>query len=566
MDEMHDFEALAARMERLERTVEELARRLPAAEAGPAAHASAAPALPPRVPVRAAAAVRVPREAIRWDGQLWLNRLGIGLLLLGVALLFRYSIDMGWITPAVRVGFGTAVGVTLLAAGLRIGEKRRFGSVLVGGGIAVFYIVGWAAFNLYSLVGYTAAFAGAVAVTALAFWLALRKDEPALGIMGAIGGLGTPLLLGLSYGTPRGLAIYTCIIIGWTAALHVKRSWRWVLWTTLAFGWVLLCRYAYHVALPDRLVTADAWVLQGAAVFAWACTGLLPLMVRLRLKTERRWSELDAMHWYGVALVPPGAALLVTGLVWTLPGERWGAAAMAGSALYAASAYLLWTRDRRLARVLALAASVMLTVGMIGALKGNVLLAGIAVQSLALHALAGKGGGIALRWTAHKAYIGAGAWLLIRLAVDSGAGLASSSTAVVVLACGLAASYLVHRRREMLAYRYFVHGALLCFLWRELARMDGGEGFATVAWGAYALGLLLFGMSRARPLVEKTALATLLVVVAKLFLVDLAALEAIYRILLFLGFGAVFLFFSYALQTWLRPRAAEPPPAPRAAG
>lgn len=562
---MHDYDVLAARMERLERTVEELARRLPAAEAGAPAHA--VPALPSRAPVAAAAAVRLPpREAIRWDGQLWLNRLGIGLLLLGVALLFRYSIDMGWITPAVRVGFGTAVGLTLLAAGLRIGEKRRFGSVLVGGGIAVFYIVGWAAFNLYSLVGYTAAFAGAVAVTGLAFGLALRKDEPALGILGAIGGLGTPLLLGLSYGTPRGLAIYTCIIIGWTAALHVKRSWRWVLWTTLAFGWVLLCRYAYHVALPDRLVTADAWVLTGAAVFAWACTGLLPLLVRLRLKTERRWSDLDALHWYGVALVPPGAALLVTGLVWTLPGERWGAAAMAGSALYAAAGYLLWSRDRRLGRVLALASSVMLTVGMIGALEGSVLLAGLAAQSLALHALAGIGGGIALRWTAHKAYIGAGAWLLYRLAADPSAGWANSSTAVVVLACGFAASYLVRRRPEMLAYRYFVHGALLCFLWRELARMDGGEGFATVAWGAYALGLLLFGMSRARPLVEKTALATLLVVVAKLFMVDLAALEAIYRILLFLGFGGVFLFFSYALQTWLRPRAAEPPPAPRIAG
>jgi uncharacterized membrane protein len=562
MDEMHDYEALAARMERLERTVEELARRFPAAEAGSAAHA--VPALPAgRAPVQAA--VRVPQEAIRWDGQLWLNRLGIGLLLLGVAFLFRYSVDMGWSTPAVRVGFGTAVGVTLLLAGLRIGEKRRFGAVLVGGGIATFYIVGWAAFNLYSLVGYTAAFAGAVAVTALAFWLALRKDEPALGILGAIGGLGTPLLLGLSYGTPRGLAIYTCIIIGWTAALHVKRSWRWVLWTTLAFGWVLLCRYAYHVALPDRLVAADAWVLQGAAVFAWACTGLLPLLVRLRLKSERRWSDLDALHWYGVALVPPGAALLVSGLVWRLPGERWGAAAMAGSALYAAAAYLLWSRDRRLARVLALAASVMLTVGMIGALQGNILLAGLAIQALALHALAGKGGGVALRWTAHKAYMGAGAWLLYRLAADAGPGWASSSTAVVVLACGLAASYLVRRRPEMLAYRYFVHAALLCFLWRELARMDGGEGFATVAWGAYALGLLLFGMSRARPLVEKTALATLLVIVAKLFLVDLAALEAIYRILLFLGFGAVFLFFSYALQTWLRPRAAEPP-APRVAG
>ncbi|MBD0319284.1 MAG: DUF2339 domain-containing protein [Gemmatimonadetes bacterium] len=559
---MHDYEALAARMERLERVVEELARRLPAAplDALPARRPE-----PAAIPlVRPAAAVA--REPVRWDGQLWLNRLGIGLLLLGVAFLFRYSIDMGWITPAVRVGFVTAVGVTLLAAGLRIGGRGRFGPVLVGGGIAVFYIVGWAAFNLYSLIGYTAAFAGMVAVTGLAFGLALRKNEPALGILGAIGGLGTPLLLGISYGSPRGLALYTCVIVGWTAALHLRRSWRWVLWTTLAFGWVLLCRYAYHVGLPERLVAADAWVLQGAALFAWVCTGVLPLAVRHRREgREPRWTDLDALHWYGVSLVPPAAALLTTGLIWTLSPVRWGGAAIASASIYGAAALFLWNRDLRISRVLALASSVMLTAGMIGALKGNPLLAGLAVQALALHALAGLRGGQALRWTAHKAYIGAGAWLVLRLMLDAGAGWGNAVTGVVVLACGFAASYLVPRHGTMLAYRYFVHAALLGFLWRELARIDGGEGFATVAWGAYALGLLFFGMSRGRALVEKTALATLLVLVAKLFLVDLAALEAIYRILLFLGFGAVFLFFSYALQSWLRPRPAEPP-APRVAG
>jgi hypothetical protein len=564
MDEMHDFEALAARMERLERTVEELARRLPAAEAGPAAHASAAPALPPRVPVRAAAAVRVPREAIRWDGQLWLNRLGIGLLLLGVALLFRYSIDMGWITPAVRVGFGTAVGVTLLAAGLRIGEKRRFGSVLVGGGIAVFYIVGWAAFNLYSLVGYTAAFAGAVAVTALAFWLALRKDEPALGILGAIGGLGTPLLLGLSYGTPRGLAIYTCIIIGWTAALHVKRSWRWVLWTTLAFGWVLLCRYAYHVALPDRLVAADAWVLQGAAVFAWACTGLLPLLVRLRLKSERRWSELDAMHWYGVALVPPGAALLVTGLVWTLPGERWGAARWRFGALRRVRLPPLDTRpaagagararrvgdadggdDRRAEGERPAGRDR-------GAVAGASRARGEGRRDrAALDGAQGvhRRGGVAAHPPRRGLRRGAGE--LVH--GGGGAGVRARGVVPRAPAPGDARLPLLRARRAALlpVARAGADG-------RRRGLRDGGVG--RVRAGAAPLRHV------ARPPAGgEDGARHLLVVVAKLFLVDLAALEAIYRILLFPGIRGVFLFFSYALQTWLRPRAASRP-APRVAG
>ena len=563
---MHDYEALAARMERLERMVEDLARRLPAAGAphpGPMLAASEGQDTG-GAPLHAAAAAppvprtRAPAPAVNWDGQLWLNRMGIGLLLLGVAFLFRYSVEMGWTTPPVRVAFGAAVGVTLLAAGLRMGEKRRFGPVRVGGGVAVFYIVGWAAFVLYSMVGYTSAFAGMIAVTALAFGLALRKNEPALGILGAVGGLGTPLLLGMLYGSPRTFALYTCAIIGWTAVLHLQRSWRWVLWTTLSFGWVLLCAYAVAMVDPGRAPVDGRGVLQTAGLFAFACTGLLPLAVRLRARGdgyEPRWKELDLLHWYGVALVPSGALLLQAAILWSLSGREWGAAAAAGAALYGAAAAVLWRRDLRLARVLALATSVMATAAMVAALDGNLLLAGLAAQSVALLALAERGrGGLPLRWMAHKAYAAAGLWLLVRLVDDPGAAWGDAATALVVLGSGFASSYLARTRVEMLAYRYFVHGALLGLLWRELARVDGGEGFATVAWGSYSLGLLFFGMWRARPLVEKTALATLLLVVSKLFLVDLAALEAIYRILLFLGFGAVFLFFSYALQSWLRPR------------
>ncbi|HEX5870761.1 MAG TPA: DUF2339 domain-containing protein, partial [Longimicrobium sp.] len=82
-------------------------------------------------------------------------------------------------------------------------------------------------------------------------------------------------------------------------------------------------------------------------------------------------------------------------------------------------------------------------------------------------------------------------------------------------------------------------------------------------WGAYALGLLLLAMRQGWPTAEKVAIWTLLATVAKLFLVDLERLDPLFRVLLFLGFGAVFLYFSYS-GAW-KPRAL-PDPEPRPAG
>jgi hypothetical protein len=564
---MHEQNELIARIDRLERVVEELTRRLPApadpfVPAVPARPAAA----PPPVPVYAARPA--PAAPERWDGQLWLNRLGIGLLLLGVAFLFRYSIDQGWLTAGVRVAFGGAVGATLLAAGLRIGDRRRFSAVLVGGGIATFYIVGYAAFSLYSLVGYDNAFAGMVAITALAFGLALARSEAALAVIGALGGLGTPLILGISRGSPRALLVYTSLIVAWTAGVYLKRGWRVLLWSALPGAWLLLLLYSLHLT-GARSVDGDLAMLQAAVVFAWLCTGIFPLAMRVlgarANGRERRWRDVDTLHWYGAAIVPPAAALGITALTWDLGGVKWGIAAALCSAGYGAAAALLRARDVRLARVLLLASSVLLTGAMAAALEGNALVLGLAAQGVALHFLAHRGAGEVIRWTAHKAYAASAIWVAFDLVAHRAADPAAAATVAAVLAAGFGASYLQRRRPEVLAYRYFAHAALMGLLWRELARLGGGEGFATVAWGAYALGMLLFGMWRARPLVEKTALATVLVVVAKLFVVDLAALEAIFRILLFMGFGAVFLFFSYSLQSWLRPGRAGEQPGPDAA-
>jgi hypothetical protein len=123
------------------------------------------------------------------SGEWWLNKLGIGLLLFGVAFLFVYSVERGWIGPWMRVGFGAAIGAALLAVGLRVYERRpAFSQVLLGGSVGAFYITGFAAFQLYSLVAYPVTFGYMVSVTALAFLLSLRQEGVPLSLIGALGG------------------------------------------------------------------------------------------------------------------------------------------------------------------------------------------------------------------------------------------------------------------------------------------------------------------------------------------------------------------------------------------
>jgi uncharacterized membrane protein len=87
------------------------------------------------------------------QGEFWLNKIGIILLLLGLGFLFKYSVDQNWVTPLVRVSFGLVLGVGLIVIGMRLPQSKRvLSQVLMGGGIAAFYITGYAAFHLYHLI------------------------------------------------------------------------------------------------------------------------------------------------------------------------------------------------------------------------------------------------------------------------------------------------------------------------------------------------------------------------------------------------------------------------------
>ena len=269
------------------------------------------------------------------ESEYWLNKIGIGLLLFGVAFLFKYSIDQGWITPDVRVGFGLAIGIILLAAGLRIHSTRRhFSQVFLGGGIATFYTCGFAAFQLFALVSHPVAMGFMVGVTVISFSLSLRQNEAILSVIGALGGLGTPFLLYTGAGNVPGLVAYTCLLLSGTSAVYFYRGWRSLLWICVAGGWLVFLT-VLHRGIPFDLgeAIADRWALQLGVIFGWLAFGALPAIRETAWAAHpTRWprpsfgdTHLLARHVHLVSVSTPLITLAMSMSIWSLLStQMWG--------------------------------------------------------------------------------------------------------------------------------------------------------------------------------------------------------------------------------------------------
>ena len=554
MPEQHS-EPLQERVEQLEDAVKDIQRMLQPKT--PSRPLNPRPA--PR-PIK-----RRPQHEIMWKSESLLKIVGIGLLLLGVGFLFKFSIDQGWITEAVRIGFALLLGTVLFVTGFRIHESRRaFSQVLLGGSIATFYIAGFAAFQLYALVSHSTALGYMVSVTALAFFLALRQHEPILSIIGAVGGLGTPFLLHTDSGNIPGLVTYTCLVLSGTSAIYMYRGWRSLLWTSVVGGWAVLLIGHIH---GDISSDYHRWVLEAGIAFAWIAFWALPVMREvLWAKDPTRWphpplegldrslKNLATSHVHTLSVFTPLFALVMSRLLWSLPDETWGWITMGGAMIYGVAAESL--RRTRMGKTLpytqALVSLLLLTIALCHLLHGDTLFLTLAAEAVILHLICRR---LADRGTAigaHLLFAAVGIWLAERLFSTPVMGMAILNTKALtyftVIAAASGISVVLRSRREQLAYRLAAHAALLGWFLKELSSVDGGQGYVTIVWGLYAIILLIVGLRHNLNRLVMTAMGTLLLVVGKLFVVDLAEVETMWRILLFVGFGGIFLVLSYYFQ------------------
>lgn len=182
------------------------------------------------------------RDLEKFIGENLANKIGIAVLVLGIAFFVKYAIDKNWINEAGRVLIGLACGTILIGlAHYFRNSYRSFSSVLVGGGLSVFYFSIAFAFHQYHLVGQTTAFISMVLISGLGVVLSLYYNRQELAILATIGGFITPFLVSTGQDNYRALFTYLCILNSGLMALSWFKRWPAInsialFFTTIIYG------------------------------------------------------------------------------------------------------------------------------------------------------------------------------------------------------------------------------------------------------------------------------------------------------------------------------------------
>ncbi|APW62777.1 DUF2339 domain-containing protein [Paludisphaera borealis] len=171
----------------------------------------------------------------------WLLRLGVVVLVTGVGFFLKYSIDHGWIAPAVRVALSMLAGAGLIVAGVRILGTlyHLLGHALIGGGIATLYFSVYAAAEFHHLIGPLPAFVLMALVTVTAGALAVRFDSLLIAVLGIVGGYGTPIILSSEQTNFSGLFSYILLLGCGVFFISFKKNWHLLNYLAFVFTYGL---------------------------------------------------------------------------------------------------------------------------------------------------------------------------------------------------------------------------------------------------------------------------------------------------------------------------------------
>ena len=182
----------------------------------------------------------------KFVGENLINKIGVLILVLGISYFVKYAIDKDWINEPARVAIGILAGSIVLGIAHKLRKKyASFGSVLVGGAVAIFYFTIAIAFHEYQLFNQTIAFVIMVLITAFSCLLSLSYNRIELAVLSLIGGFAVPFMISSGEGDFKILFSYILILnVGILAIAYFK---RWSLVNTLAFiftnvlfiGWIV---------------------------------------------------------------------------------------------------------------------------------------------------------------------------------------------------------------------------------------------------------------------------------------------------------------------------------------
>jgi predicted membrane protein DUF2339 len=518
----------------------------------------------------------------------WLSRVGIGLMVLAVLILYGYAIDKGWITPPVRVLAGTVLGAVLFWAAIRTPARLNpakprdlgFRELLFGGALAVLYVTAYAAAVWYQLISIPSARLLYFVLAILSTLIALQERREIFAFVAVATGFATPFILIAPMGSMTELSLYLGLMMAMGLTIYLMRGWPSIVWITFVAFWLGIAgatNYGGEISPAHRSFALTALIILGTAAFVRApvlrrqllllgsdrytpfplSRGLMRLMDgldSLAAAVGGGKSAPDSLVLWVLPLLSPILAADFLDDIWpAAPTEIWGI----GLLLLGAAAFALARRggeaDAEVTHV-EVTAAVLWTVLGIARLastpEGIPLAAFVATFVLMSSVLTHAGARAVAKATIAIALLSIAGHELDFIDVGL-VHLRWVLSGIATVGCaGLVAQTLIEEPVEkkqgvVLAIAAYLTGLVVVF--RALDPV-----WPPLVTASYAvLGAVLLVMSRRQgnsSLLRHLGGATMLAVVVRLLLVDLSSVETIWRVLLFLVIGAVFLYTGYRMQ------------------
>ncbi|SHJ28113.1 DUF2339 domain-containing protein [Pseudozobellia thermophila] len=189
----------------------------------------------------------------KFIGENLINKIGIAITVIGVAIGAKYSIDNDLISPLTRIILGYLFGLGLLGFAIKLKKNyKNYSAVLTSGALAILYFITFAAYNFYGLYGQLTSFGLMVLFTVFGVVASLHYDKQVIAHIGLVGAYAVPFLLSDGSGQVSVLFGYMAIINIGILAISIKRYWKPLFYSAFVFTWLIFvswCLFSYEPEL-----------------------------------------------------------------------------------------------------------------------------------------------------------------------------------------------------------------------------------------------------------------------------------------------------------------------------
>ena len=191
--------------------------------------------------------IKISNELEKFIGENLINKIGIAILIIGVAIGAKYSIENDLISPLTRIILGYLVGLGLLGVSMKLKTRyENFSAVLVGGALAIFYFLTYAAYDYYELIPQLLTFALMFIFTVFTVFVALQYNKQLIAHIGLVGAYAVPSLLSDGSGHAEVLFSYVAIINIGILVLAFKKYWKPLNYVSFALTWLIF--FSWHAS------------------------------------------------------------------------------------------------------------------------------------------------------------------------------------------------------------------------------------------------------------------------------------------------------------------------------